>query len=59
MRKIPLFLSFFILSACAQTSYVDTACEFMPRGTMHREDTPITKRWMIDYETARQKKCVA
>lgn len=46
-----------LLASCGQIQYVDTACEFMPRGTMHREDTPTTKRWMISYEMARQEKC--
>ena len=51
---LPLAL---LLVSCAPTIYVDTACDFMPVGTMHRDDTPMTQSWMIDYETARQRKC--
>lgn len=44
----------FALASCGTTKIVDTCSVSMPVGTIHKNDTPKTKRWMRSYETRRQ-----
>lgn len=58
MLKYFLLCSFMLLTACSNTRTVDTSCSSMPVGTIHKNDTPKTKRWMYGYETNRQEICL-
>jgi len=56
--KCVILISCVIIAGCSNTVTVDNYCARTERGTIHRDDTPKTQRWMYRYEVMRQRTCL-